>query len=83
MNVNFEQADLYQTLKNLFGAGGMDYVIKSSVNQDKITVSLKQVTIQKAIELVLGAAKQDLTYRIEGGVYIVTPKVSERTTSGI
>jgi hypothetical protein len=68
------RADLRYVLKALFAVPNINYVLDQGV-QGRITLALKHVKWKEAFEAVLRSATDQLTYRVEGGVYVVVPKV--------
>jgi hypothetical protein len=75
VTLNLESASIADALKLLFRATGYNYTLDESVVQGYVTVSLKDVTFETALRTVLRAANPPLTYRVDGGVYIISPKV--------
>jgi len=67
-DVQFEQKDVRQAIRELFKSVGVSYSIAPEV-QGTITVALHNVTFEVALQNVL--RQVDATYRIEGGVYEV------------
>ncbi|MGQ9789305.1 MAG: STN domain-containing protein, partial [Armatimonadota bacterium] len=82
VTLNLESASIADALKLLFRATGYNYTLDESVVQGYVTVSLKDVTFETALRTVLRAANPPLTYRVDGGVYIISPKV-ETYESGL
>jgi hypothetical protein len=76
VSLNLENADIRYALKLLFQSVGVNYVLDQNV-QGTVTVSLTDVSFRTALESILrGTASQTpLTYRAEGGVYQIAPKV--------
>ncbi len=75
VTLNLESASIVDALKLLFRATGYNYTLDESVVQGYVTVSLKDVTFETALRTVLRSANPPLTYRVDGGVYIITPRV--------
>jgi hypothetical protein len=82
ITLNLESASIADALKLLFRATGYNYTLDESVVQGYITVSLKDVSFETALRTVLRAANPPLTYRVDGGVYIISPKVETYETGG-
>ena len=82
VTLNLESASIADALKLLFRATGYNYTLDESVVQGYVTVSLKDVTFETALRTVLRAANPPLTYRVDGGVYIISPRVETFDTSG-
>ncbi|MGQ9738206.1 MAG: STN domain-containing protein, partial [Armatimonadota bacterium] len=83
ITLNLESASIADALKLLFRSVGYNYTLDESVVGGYVTVSLKDVTFETALRTILRSANPPLTYRVDGGVYIITPKVEtyETTTS--
>jgi hypothetical protein len=75
VTLNLESASIVDALKLLFRATGYNYTLDESVVQGYVTVSLKDVSFETALRTVLRAANPPLTYRVDGGVYIISPRV--------
>ncbi len=76
-SLEYQQADVREALRALFKTVGVSYSIAPEV-QGPITVSLKNVTFDVALQDVL--RQVNATYRITGGVYEIVPK--EDNTGG-
>ncbi|HSV74024.1 MAG TPA: hypothetical protein VLH79_09720, partial [Chthonomonadales bacterium] len=76
IDLNLENADIRYALRLLFNAAGVDYTIDQAV-QGVVTVSLRQQPFLTALEAILRstATMLPLTYRVEGGVYTIAPKI--------
>ena len=72
------QADVRVVLHDLFKLVGVSYSIAPEV-QGTVTLSLRNVTFQTALENVL--RQVDATYRVEGGVFSIIPK--QNTSSNV
>ncbi len=70
-SLELEQADVREALRALFKNVNVSYSIAPEV-QGPITVSLKNVTFETALQNVL--RQVDATYRIEAGVYEIVKK---------
>ncbi len=75
VTLTLESASIADALKLLFRSTGYNYTLDESVVQGYVTVSLKDVTFETALRTILRAANPPLTYRVDGGVYIISPKV--------
>jgi hypothetical protein len=84
VSINLENAEIRYALKLLFQSVGANYTLDSSIQGIYVTVSLNDVSFRTALESILRASSQvPLTYRTEGGIYIISPKVEkEETTTG-
>ncbi|MGC8782856.1 MAG: STN domain-containing protein [Armatimonadota bacterium] len=80
ITLNLESASIADALKLLFRSVGYNYTLDESVVGGYVTVSLKDVTFETALRTILRAANPPLTYRVDGGVYIITPKVETYET---
>ena len=81
ITLNLESASIADALKLLFRSVGYNYTLDESVVGGYVTVSLKDVTFETALRTILRAANPPLTYRVDGGVYIITPKVETYETT--
>ncbi len=70
-SLELEQADVREALRALFKNVNVSYSIAPEV-QGTVTVSLKNVTFDTAIQNVL--RQVDATYRVEAGVYEIVKK---------
>src|SRR5580693_10046632 len=70
-SLELEQADVREALRALFKNVNVSYSIAPEV-QGPVTVSLKNVTFETALQNVL--RQVDATYRIEAGVYEIVKK---------
>ena len=70
-SLELEQADVREALRALFKNVGVSYSIAPDV-QGSVTVSLKNVTFETALQNVL--RQVDSTYRIEAGVYEIVKR---------
>ncbi|MDR3689136.1 MAG: hypothetical protein P4L46_07130 [Fimbriimonas sp.] len=70
-SLELEQADVREALRALFKNVNVSYSIAPEV-QGPVTVSLKNVTFETALQNVL--RQVDATYRIEGGVYEIVKR---------
>ena len=70
-SLELEQADVREALRALFKNVNVSYSIAPEV-QGPITVSLKNVTFETALQNVL--RQVDATYRVEAGVYEIVKK---------
>src|SRR5262249_30414772 len=78
VTLNLENADLRYALKLLFQNASANYTLDQAV-QGTVTVSLTDVSFRTALESVLRSTQSQapLTYRVEDGVYIISPKVEQ------
>src|SRR5580700_6495592 len=73
-SLELEQADVREALRALFKNVNVSYSIAPEV-QGPVTVSLKNVTFETALQNVL--RQVDATYRVEGGVYEIVKRTDE------
>ncbi len=73
-SLELDQADVRDALRALFRNVGVSYSIAPEV-QGFVTVSLKNVTFEAALQNVL--RQVDATYRVEGGVYQIIKRQQE------
>jgi hypothetical protein len=75
VTLELDNADIRYALKLLFNTTGASYTIEQTV-RGVVSVSLKDVGFRTALENLLRATGSDtpLTYRLEDGVYNITPK---------
>ncbi|MDW8290322.1 MAG: hypothetical protein RMM06_06330, partial [Armatimonadota bacterium] len=81
ITLNLESASVADALKLLFRSVGYNYTLDESVVGGYVTVSLKDVTFETALRTILRSANPPLTYRVDGGVYIITPRVETPETT--
>ena len=74
VTIDMHRTDLVAALRAVFKAAGIDFSIKSTVEHDEITCAANDVPVDVALKTILESARQSLTYRIEGGIYLVSPK---------
>ncbi len=74
LDIRLENVDIKTALKELCKAVKLDYIIRSDVRKDTVTLSLHHVPAVVAIEAILNAVEQKVTYRVDGGVYHFIPK---------
>ena len=82
VTVKYDQADIRYVLKQLFDSVGANYSLDPNV-QGTVTVSLTDVPFSVALDAIL--RQQNLTYRVESGVYYITvrqPEEAPITTGG-
>jgi len=68
-NMDLENADVRETLRQLFKTVGVSYSVDPDV-QGTVTLSLKNVTFEAALQNILHQV--DATYSVEGGVYHIS-----------
>jgi len=81
VTLTLESASIADALKLLFRSTGYNYTLDESVVQGYVTVSLKDVTFETALRTILRSANPPLTYRVDGGVYVISPKVETYESS--
>ncbi len=77
VTLNVESADLYYTLKLLFSQIHADFTLDTSLRGTPVTVKLTRVPFPIALNAVLKASGQPLTYSYENGIFSVIPQVTE------
>ncbi len=77
VTLNVESADLYYTLKLLFSQIHADFTLDTSLRGTPVTVKLTKVPFPIALNAVLKASGQPLTYSFENGIFSVIPQVTE------
>ncbi|MGC8668797.1 MAG: hypothetical protein ACP5VE_11855 [Chthonomonadales bacterium] len=85
VTLNLENADIRYALQLLFKSAGVNFSLDQAVS-GTVTVSLTDVPFRTALESILRSTQSTnpLTYRVEDGVYIISPKkeeVAENPTS--
>ena len=70
VTLNVEEATLYSALKTLFAQAKADFTITASLKTFPVTVHLNQ-PFRIALESVLRATGQPITYTVENGVYYI------------
>jgi type II secretory pathway component GspD/PulD (secretin) len=78
-SLELDQADVREALRALFKNVNVSYSIAPEV-QGPVTVSLKNVTFETALQNVL--RQVDSTYRVEAGVYEIVKKVETAVPTG-
>jgi hypothetical protein len=74
INLEMHSASLIEALRTLFKTAGVDFSIKSTVENDSVTCMLKGVTFTTALKTILQSGRQELTYRMEDDVFMIEPK---------
>lgn len=75
VSIEAHHMSIVSALRHLLKTARVNYVIRSTVvDNDYITCELTNVSVEDALRTMLDSAKQPLTYRIEGGVFIVMPQ---------
>jgi hypothetical protein len=77
VTLNVESADLYYTLKLLFSQIHADFTLDTSLRGTPVTVKLTKVPFDIALNAVLKASGQPLTYSFENGIFSIVPQVTE------
>lgn len=73
-NVELDRAELHTALVEIFKANHCNFVIKSDVQPDVVTASLKGLSIEGILRTVLASVHQHLSFRRnEEGIFIVEP----------
>jgi type II secretory pathway component HofQ len=81
VSINLENAEIRYVVKLLFQSVGVNYVLDQSLQGIYVTVSLNDVPFRTALESILRASSQTpLTYRVENGIYIISPKQETQET---
>ncbi len=78
VSLNLENADIRYALQLLFKSAGVNFSLDQNV-AGTVTVSLTDVPFRTALESILRSTQSTnpLTYRVEDGVYIISPKKEE------
>ncbi len=74
VTLNVESADLYYTLKLLFQQIHADFTLDTSLRGTPVTVKLTNVPFDIALNAVLKASGQPLTYTYENGIFSIIPQ---------
>ena len=74
LEVNFVEVDIWEAIKRLAESTHTDFVIKSGVKHDNVTLSLHSTSFEKALIHMFDAVNQPITFRVEEGVYHIIPK---------
>ncbi len=74
LEVNFVEVDIWEAIKRLAESTHTDFVIKSGVKHDNVTLSLHSTSFEKALIHMFDAVNQPVTFRVEEGVYHIIPK---------
>jgi hypothetical protein len=79
--VNLELADVpvKDAIEKLFAGTGLKYNIGPGVSGRVVELKLKGVTFEQALNALMEAAR--LTYKLEDGVYIISPADAKTSTS--
>ena len=82
-SLKVDSADLRAALKMLFDSAGLNYSLEQSV-RGTVTVSLYKIPFRTALESLLRSTESaaPLTYRIEDGVYHISPKIDLDISDG-
>ena len=79
VTLNLNNADIRSALKLLFDTVGVNFTLDSSV-RGYVTVSLNNVPFRAALDSILRSSSMiPLTYRVENGVYNISPKEQDNT----
>ena len=73
-NVEMHRTSLITALRALFKTAGVDFSIKSTVDNDSVTCTLNGAEFLTALKILLQSGRQELTYRREGTVFVIEPK---------
>ncbi len=76
IKLDLENADLYTALKLLFAQTKSQYTLDPSLRNIFVTVHISQ-PFRNALETLLRASGQPLTYKVENEVYSIVPKTEE------
>ncbi len=78
IKLDLENADLYTALKLLFAQTKSQYTLDPSLRNIFVTVHISQ-PFRNALETLLRASGQPLTYKVENEVYSIVPKTEDTT----
>jgi len=76
IKLQLENADLYTALKLLFAQAHTQFTLDPALRSIYITVNINQ-PFRNALETLLRASNQPLTYNVENDVYSIVPKTEE------
>ena len=82
IDLDVESANLYSALNMLFQHTKANFTLDPSLKQLKVTAHFHQVLFRIALETLLKASGQPLTYRFENDIYSVVPKVEKAEDLG-
>lgn len=74
LTASFQRTDLREALLAIFKSAHASFSIRSDVETDRVTCNLSKMSLEEAVDTILKSLKQDLTFRVEGGVYHFMPK---------
>jgi type II secretory pathway component HofQ len=74
VSVDFDHVPLHQAIRDLAKGAHINFVLNSAVLSDNVTMTLNRVEFTDALSKIFAAIKQPLTYRIEGGIFVIAPK---------
>jgi hypothetical protein len=74
ITLNVESADLYYTLKLLFAQVKANFTLDTSLRGALVTAKLNQVPFDIALNAILKASGQPLTYSYEDGILSIVPQ---------
>jgi hypothetical protein len=78
IKLQLENADLYTALKLLFAQAKAQFTLGPELRNIFITVNINQ-PFRNALETLLRASGQPLTYKLENDVYSIVPKTEDTT----
>jgi hypothetical protein len=81
VTLNVESADLYYTLKLLFSQIKADFTLDTSLRGTPVTVKLTKVPFDIALNAVLKASGQPLTFSFENGIFSIVPQTQQVDTT--
>jgi hypothetical protein len=83
ITARFKNVNLREALTELFNAAKVNYTIKSSVSYNNVvTCGFNHASLQDILRAMLDSVDQALTYRVDGGTYIISAKDSAPERAG-
>ena len=83
VNLNFKDAPIDDVIEALFANTGLNFAlapgVKEAVPAEGVTITLTDRTFDEALKALLRT--YSLSYRVEGGVYIIEPKSASTVTA--
>jgi type II secretory pathway component GspD/PulD (secretin) len=73
LNVDFDGVEIHKAIRMLANAAHQNFVIHSGVQTDTVSMKLTGVTFEIALNKLLGAVKQPITYKYDTSVYTIGP----------
>ena len=74
VSVDFDHVPLHRAIRELAKGAHINYVLNSQVMSDTVTMTLEHVEITDALTKIFAAIKQPLNFKVEGGVFVISPR---------